>query len=302
MLSPEHIDSLIDRAEAHGVLGGLLKNFTPFRTDPALEAKRNAARGRHLANTAFSMLLTREADALMADIGGLPATIVKGPVFARALYPMPALRSFTDIDILAAPESLPRLDQALAARGYRHAESSPREHKWLHSDNENLMIEIQTDLIHADSLNSVTSLPYEAIAGAPEGIASLLLVALVHGGGHQFERLQHVVDICQAARALKNSAEQRRFEDLVSATNARFIAVAGLMLAYRIFREPRCREIAKALGPVRYRGIIGLLVDRTVVMSSMDARRTWFAWRRQAFRLLITRSGSREVETTTVPN
>jgi hypothetical protein len=296
-LSPDQVDRLIDQAEAHGVLGGLLKNQMPLRADPAFEAGRNAARDRHLANTAFSMLLAREADALMADVRDLPAAVVKGPAFARALYPMFSLRCFTDIDILVAPEGLVRLAEVLSDHGYRCVQRSPHEHKWLHGDNENLMIEVQTDLVHADSLNGVMSLPYEVIATAPEGIASLLLVALVHGGGHQYERLQHVVDICQAARALTGSAEQRLFRSMVNAANARFIAVAGLMLAYRIFDEPRCREIADALGPVRYRSIAGLFMDQTVVMSSMDSRRAWYRWRRHAFRWLIKRSGSRQPET-----
>ncbi|MDO8400508.1 MAG: nucleotidyltransferase family protein [Bradyrhizobium sp.] len=282
---------MIEQADAHGVLGALLQNFPLFATDAAFAPGRNAAQHRHRANAAFSLMLTREADVLMACVRDLAAAIVKGPVFARTIYPKASLRCFTDIDILIAPEALPRMDEALADRGFRMAESNPasgpREWKWLHRDNDRVMVEVQTDLIHADSLHNVMSLPFSVIADGPDGPAASLLVALVHGGGHQYERLQHVVDICQAARALQGDAEERRFEDLVQAANARFVAVAGLALAHRIFREPRCREIARALGPVPHQRLAGLLLDQTVVMSTMDARRASHGWRRQAFRWLI---------------
>ena len=86
-LPPERIDGLIKQAEAHGVLGAVLQNFPAFAGDPAFEPGRNAARDRNRTNAAFSLLLTREADALMADVRDLPAAVVKGPVFARRLYP-----------------------------------------------------------------------------------------------------------------------------------------------------------------------------------------------------------------------
>lgn len=293
-LPPERIGDLIKQAEAHGVLGALLQNFPAFSDDPEFEAGRNAARDRNRINVVFSLLLEREADALMADVRGLPVAIVKGPVFARHLYPSASLRCFTDIDMLAAPEALPRIDAALADHGFRLAESHPRECKWLHRDNDSVMVEVQTDLVHAESLHEVMSLPYQVIAAAPDAAEALLLVALVHGGGHQYERLQQVVDICQAARALQGGAGERRFEDMVQAANARFIAVAGLLLANRIFGEPRCGEIARALGPVRYRRMADLLLDRTVIMSTMDHRRARHGWRRQAFRWLIRRGGPRQ--------
>ncbi len=287
LLPPQHIDRLVEQAEAHGVLGAVLQNFPAFASEPAFAVSRKAARDRNRANAAFSLLLRREAEILMADVGDQPAAVVKGPVFARWLYPEPSLRCFTDIDILAAPEALPRISEALADHGYILVESHPREFKWLHRDNDRVMVEVQTDLVHADSLHQVLSLPYQTVAAAPEAAEALLLIALVHGAGHQYERLQHVVDVCQAARALKEAAEERRFEDLVKATNARFVAVVGLLLAGRILGERRCAEFADALGSTRYVAIARLLLDRTVIMSTMDDRRSRWGWRRQAFRWLI---------------
>jgi hypothetical protein len=80
-----------------------------------------------------------------------------------------------------------------------------------------------------------------------------------------------------------------RFEDLVKAANARFVAVAGLELAGRIFREPRCTSIARELGSVSYTGLAGLLLGKGSVMSTMDENRARHGWRRQAFRWLMKR-------------
>jgi len=238
-------------------------------------------------------MLTREADDLVACAGDLPAAIVKGPVFARALYPERSLRNFGDIDVLIAPGAIQRFNALLSDRGFFLGEASPanapKEWKWIHRNNEQLMIEVQTDLVHAESLRRVVSLPYELIAAAPEAPATLLLIALVHGGAHHFERLQHVVDICQSARALTAPEEESRFEDLVETANARFVAAAGLALAGRIFREPRCTGIARELGSVRYTYLAGLLLGKSSVMSTMDKKRARHGWRRQAFRWLMKR-------------
>jgi hypothetical protein len=73
----------------------------------------------------------------------------------------------------------------------------------------------------------------------------------------------------------------------VGAANAGYLAYGGLMLAARLFDEPRCRALARALGPIRFRLAARLLLDRSTVMSSTDWRRGFHNWRRQDFRILI---------------
>jgi Uncharacterised nucleotidyltransferase len=286
-LPPEQGHDLIDMSEAHGVLGAVMQNFRAFHDDSAFAETHAAARARHRANAAFALLLSREADALAEDLKGLPAAIVKGPVFARRLYPSASLRTFSDIDVLASEEALPRIREVLADRGFDLAEDGKREMKWLHRRNDHVMVEVQTDLIHPDTLHDIVALPYRAIAEDPHGPAALLLTAVVHGGAHQFERLQHVVDICLAARALPEGIEQEAFLAMVNAVNARYLAYGGLMLAARLFDEPRCRALADALGHVRFHLAARLLLDRATVMSSTDRRRSFHNWRRQDFRILI---------------
>lgn len=302
MLAPASLGEFVDQAEAHGVLATAMRHYPAFAPDAPLTAAGADGVRRLRADAAFALMLRREAETLMADASGLPATIVKGPVFATGIYPEASLRCFTDIDILAAPQAISALGDILDRRGYRLAERSPphdpREWKWLHRDNERLMVELQTDLIHAASLNGALSLPYAIIADAPHSAASLLLVALVHGAAHQFERLQQIVDICQAARAIAWPAEQRRFEAMVDRANARFVAVTGLRLAASVLNEPRCAGIARALGPVRYGNLARMLIDRTVVMATMNNSRMRHAWRRQAYRELIKRQRRAAIKTT----
>jgi hypothetical protein len=296
MPSPTLAPALVEQARLHGVLAGLLRHFPPFADDPGFATAKNTARRHHRENLALATMLGHQADELMAAAKDLPAAVVKGPVFARTLYPDPSLRSFTDIDVLVAPDAVPALGEILQALGFFLAEngpqSAPQEWKWVHREQSVLMVEVQTDLVHAASLRGTVSLPYKAIADGPETPAALLVIALVHGGAHHYDRLQLVVDICQAARALTGSDQERHFAATVEQTQSGFIAIAGLSLAGRIFNEPRCIEIARSLGPARYAGLARLLLDRTSVISATSDLRALHAWRRQAFRLLIKHAGN----------
>jgi hypothetical protein len=228
----------------------------------------------------------------------LRGIIVKGPAFARELYPERVMRRFTDIDILADPESIPRIGQILGEQRFRLAEQSggaePQEWKWVHRDHDDVTIEVQSNLIHADRLRAALSLKYSDIvregdaaqAGTP---ASLMVVAAVHGGGHHFERLLHVVDICQAARHLQTLADEQQLDLLIERTNSRLATVVGLNLAGRFFADRRCRDLAKALGPVRFGAIASGLINRSAVTTAMGSSRALNSWRRSAFRELLKR-------------
>ena len=136
------------------MLGALLRNFPAFSNNVDFTFGRDIARRRHRINTAFSLMLTREADDLIACVADLPAAIVKGPIFARTIYPERSLRNFGDIDVLIEPGAIQQFNALLSDRGFFLGEVSPtnnpKEWKWIHRNNERLMIEVQTDLIHAE--------------------------------------------------------------------------------------------------------------------------------------------------------
>jgi hypothetical protein len=293
VLSPEEQRELVVQADEHGVLPAVLRYYPPFQDDGVPAEVKADAQSRQRSKLTYSLMLRTHGDAVMKAANGLPVAMVKGPVFARSIYPSPGLRNFTDIDLLVAREAEPQLARVLKEQGFELADyagdADRQERKWLHRDNDALMIEVHTNLTHHAQLRQVMSITYEDLAGIAETPAALLTVALVHGALARYELLRQVVDVCQAARAVDTREEELRFEALVRQTGARFAAIAGLDLAYRLFGEPRCRELARGLGLARYTGVARLLLGRSAITSTMQATRFLHSWRRQGFRLLLKR-------------
>ena len=71
--------------------------------------------------TARYLLLSRELARLLERFEGerIPVIPLKGPALAEALYPDPALRPGTDLDLLIRRETLERVDDLLLGLGYR---------------------------------------------------------------------------------------------------------------------------------------------------------------------------------------
>ena len=294
VLSPEEARELVAQADKHGVLPAMLRNFPPFQGNSAFAGVKADALARHRSKLTYSLMLRTHGEALMAAAAGLPAVMIKGPVFSRTIYPSPVLRNFTDIDLLIAPEAEPQLARVLEQQGFKLAEydrdPTRQEWKWLHRDNDALMIEVHTNLVHHPELRKSISITFEDLAGVAETPAALLTVALVHGALERYELLRQVIDVCQAARRVDTHEEERRFEILVLRTGARFAAIAGLDLGYRLLGEPRCRQLARGLGPARYTLLARLLLGRSAITSSMSSARFLHSWRRQGFRVLLKRS------------
>jgi hypothetical protein len=295
ILTPEASRELVAQAEAHSVLPAVMRNFPPFSSEPAFAGALKEARARYRMARAFVLMLNSEHQALATALAGLPAAVIKGPAFAQRIYPDRELRTFTDIDLLISPSAASKVAAVLAAGGYdlvnEEGACERREWKWQKRENPTLMIEVHTDVVHAPSLRTSLSLTYDDLAHGIETPAGCLMVAIVHGAfSHGFERIQHIVDVCQAARALVTEEDQRLFEVLVERTSAGYAAAVSLDLAGRMFAEPRCQQIAQALGPQRRTRLARLLIDRSVVTSTKTRRRVIHSWRRQAFRELLKMS------------
>jgi glycosyltransferase involved in cell wall biosynthesis len=295
-LSLKEAREFVVQADKHGVLPAVLRHYAPFQGNAALAGVKADALTRHRSKLTYSLMLRAHGEAVMAAAADLPVAMVKGPVFARTIYPSPGFRNFTDIDLLVAAEAEPRLARVLKEQRFElvdyDRDSDRQEWKWFHRDNDALMIEVHTNLAHHPELRRAISLTYEDLAGVAETPAALLTVALVHGALARYELLRQVVDVCQAARAVATTEEQRRFEALVRRTGARFAAIVGLDLGYRLFGEPRCRELARGLGSARYTALARLLLGRSAIMSTMGSTRFLHSWRRQGFRVLLKRGGA----------
>lgn len=287
-------------AERHGVLPSIVKNSEFLADDSKLAAIRDTALERYHGALGFSLMLRRESRLVMAGIAaaGLPAVLVKGEVFARRLYPDHRLRRFTDVDVLVAPEAIPAVGSLLADLGYGLLEENPagapQEWKWCHRQHPELMIEVHRNLVHAGSLRARLSLTHadlvqEGGSADAERPSALLAIAVIHGACHQYDRLLQLVDVCEAARNLTTADEERRFEALLSRSGARPAAITCVDLAGRLFDEPRCREVTRSLGTVKYERVARWLINRQVVASTMSPSRPLYSWRRAAYRYLLKR-------------
>ncbi len=296
VLSPSGTSQLVAEAYDHGILPSLLRHYPFPGAEDYAAAKAEAASRRAVAST-FVMMLRHFGDRIREACDGQPFTVVKGWTFASAIYPDPALRPFTDVDILAAPEAHARINQVLEELGFKFADFAyvpgREEAKWVHNENDALIVEVHGNMVHAPSLRKTMSLTYEDLREDAESPAGFLCVAALHGGLHHFERLRHVVDILQAARALTSAGDERRLGVLLEKSGARLSAITGLRLAHRLFGEPRCLEIVRALGPERHAHLAGWLIGPSLATSTMSGNRYIHSWRRQGFRELLKRGRPR---------
>jgi hypothetical protein len=67
------------------------------------------------------------------------------------------------------------------------------------------------------------------------------------------------------------------------------IAIIGLILAYRLFGESRCLEIAEAVGSRRDYRFARILLRGAVIGAPMEGRLVYNTWRRFIFHELLLR-------------
>lgn len=293
VLAVAEVRELVAQAEAHGVLAAVSRNFRALAREDELRAVKLDVVGRVRVAGGHSLMLRRHAEALGEAGAKLPLAIVKGAAFARSLYPSPALRPFTGVDLLVDPGALFRVSELLETQGFKHArraEPDREGQRWVHGDNEALQVDVWTNLVRWPSLGATLSLTYEDLGGIAETPAAQLIVASLDGAlGGQFEMLRQVADVCQAARALSGTDEEERFSRLVEQSGARLAARVGLTLAGGLFAEPRCHEIARQLGVTRHAFLASRLISRSAVVSTATPARSRHSWRRKVFRELLKR-------------
>jgi hypothetical protein len=237
-------------------------------------------------------MLQTQADALMADADGIPATIVKGPVFARTIYPEPWYRPFSDIDILVASDGLIGLESILLDRGFRPygaPDPTGQCRSWVNDKLRPTLFELHLNLVNSNE-KWHCSLRYEDIAEGPQQPAAMLMTAIIHGGAtHRFLRLQHVIDVCQAARHVVDAGEEMAFMSLVEKTNARTLAHASLLLVGRIAAEPKCLALAAAFGWDALASLAARSLARMALTGAKDEHRPFVRLQQKLFREFIGR-------------
>jgi hypothetical protein len=151
------------------------------------------------------------------------------------------------------------------------------------------MIEVHGDLVHSPKLRAGLSVRLADVLEAGDGDAAaptaLLIVAAAHGAiGHQFDRLQHLVDILQAARGVAGAIDVARLRRVAQRSGVLFAVATGIALAGRMFNEPLCVELAERLDAGHTRNWRRLLVTPRVVATAQSRGRAAGSWRRKLYR------------------
>lgn len=314
----EDVESLLKAAELHGVLPLVLKALkarsegtaekswlhgSAVEIAAADDAIRSA-RTLQLHQTGLELLLVHHAEQILAKlrVAGADAAIVKGPVFARRLYAAPGLRSFTDVDVVISPTARDATKTIMTELGFVFAEQAYRgsedyfEDKWFLQKNPQVLIEIHSNLVHNPRLRRSASVALENVraagAGNCEDATALLFVAAAHGAlSHQFDRLQHVLDVALAASGRAGPVDVDRLRMVSEASGVLTSVYAGLSLAARMFPHPALLPLARKLQPSFSTRLAGRLITPAVVLNARGQQRSRSSWRRKSFRQLIKLAG-----------
>lgn len=306
-LRPAEVAWLTAKAQHHGVLPAVMANLRRVMqrlgadrilrpsADGADAAKLLAdglANARRILRlqTAFSLILRRQLQNIGRAVAGrsLPVVAIKGAEFADRLYPRPALRPFTDVDLLAPRQAVPAVEDILRQQGYRRVPAPERKYRsgygetmWRPRSGVGGSVEVHWNLVNSPSQRRAVSVCYEDL-GVREARnkmgfilvspASLVLVAGVHGAvGHRFDRLQGLVDLCQGARGAAGNPDPAWLGYACRRTGATAALATALELAGRAFREPACRRLLDGIGHFGSARLCSTLVSPSVVVNSEGA-------------------------------
>jgi hypothetical protein len=161
-----------------------------------------------------------------------------------------------------------------------------------------LEVEIQANLIHSRKIGSAVGLSFdellEAGDGDPEAPIVLLIVAAVHGAAvHQFDRLQHIIDVLQAVRNADGKVDAAQLQLAAQRVGATAALQTALDLTAEIYGDRYCRMLADQMH-APWRALRRWLVTVDVILRARSVAKRRDNWRRRLLRLLLVVSGKSE--------
>jgi putative nucleotidyltransferase-like protein len=296
--------ALLAAAELHGVLPAAIRAMAHVGADCTAAQPTNGlagalatARANAALQAGFGLMLRhhgkRATKAFEAE--SIEGAVVKGAVAAERLYCDASLRTFTDIDVLVGAAHRARAADVMRGLGFELFTFGDRigkdyeEDKWLLKGEPGAMVEVHTNLVHSPKLRASMSVGYPDVLEAGDGDCAaptaLLFVAAAHAAiGHQFDRLQQLVDIVQATRGAAGHIDVERLRRVCRRSGVLFAVVTAIELAGRTFGEPRCTDLARRLDPAYARCWRRLLVTPGVVVAAQTPERVLGSWRRKLYR------------------
>jgi hypothetical protein len=275
----EKIRRFIEMATRHSVLPIVTRNLGQ-PASPEL-----------VAASGFTMLLRLRLDEIVRTFRehGIPFVVLKGAEFADRLYPDPALRGFTDIDLMVPRSALEQAGEALRSlhfhrhlpKGLRHAEQPYGEQVWISEGAGRVSVEIHWNLVNSPTIQRGVSVVFEDLPRDKDGrltSAALLLIAAVHAAAsHQFDRLGLLVDIRQAAMLPVPGPERSALVETAIRTGARLPLILALSLAHKFWGDAECAAwldlfSKKLLDFVAGRTITTGLILRPICANTLQRR------------------------------
>ena len=251
-------------------------------------------------------MLRGQADEIIAALArsDIPAAILKGSEFADRLYRRPALRTFTDVDVLVDRSHLTDTEQIMKELAYAPVAVAMKhdvdygQSRWRRPDGRSGKVEIHWNLVNSPTLRRGLSVelqdlqfeepPPQAAGGLRPSTASLLLIAAVHAAAsHCFDKLRLLCDVRQAVRAAGKGMDEDWLAAAVQRTGSSMAMATALYLSDRILQAPSCGEMARRLGLTQPKWVWKLLLTRGVTIR---AGAHIASFRRQIFRQLLKRS------------
>lgn len=292
---------LFDAIGHHGIEAVALRKLKAAEPKPEGEFAQlvtEAAERQFVAN-AMSMKLESCANEILEAVSaaGKRAVIVKGPVFAKGLYRHESDRPFTDIDILTTPSDLAAIGGILGRSGYWQARRAfwdrseiNMEQKWFSKENDRILVELHTNLVHDVGLRRRLSFGFEEHELASEGgrcpSVVWFLTAVIHAAaGHKFHKLQLLVDVLQAFRNLSEE-DLAALDRILDRIPARLEMAICLELVHDLFGVVEAKDaIAAITGNPSLRNRKKIVDADTVLDSYFDTSKRSKV-RRHGFRIM----------------
>lgn len=303
-------EQLVKLADRHSVLPAVAANLRRAAqagglaagAAPELESAMEWANERLLRRTALSLAIRGQLAEIGAAFAGrdLAAVAIKGADFGDRLYPAPALRPFTDLDLLVPARCLAGAEEVMSRLGYAAGSAAMKygtgyaQRSWRRPDRLGGTVEIHWNLVNSPTVRRGVSVEFDDLRmeAAPAGwrlprpdASSLLLIAAVHGAAsHAFDRLQLLWDVCQAAAGAAGKPDEDWLAEAASRTGSSTALAAALDLAERVLARPACGELISRLRLRRPGAALRATLTRGVVL-----RTHWYfdSFRRQIFRQLL---------------
>lgn len=194
---------------------------------------------------------------------GIEVIPYKGPVLALAAYGNPALRVFSDLDLLVHPRDARRAADLLISRGYapEYNLNDERQAAYVHRKCELLFEQSESKLfveIHWAVTPNYLSRKLEAegfwtrlreltLNGSPVlsfSTEDLLLILCVHAGKHLWERLAWVCDVAELIGARKD-IDWERVRAEAGRAGVRRMLHLGLFLAHDLLDAPLPEKVVQ---------------------------------------------------------